>query len=371
MAARRDAGVRGRADDQVKIRGYRIEPGEVEAVLAACPQVARAAVIAREDTPGDKRLTGYVIPATAHDGGDAGADGAGDGSRPGADGRLRPGAGDSDSDGGLAAQVREYAAARLPEYMVPAAVVVLAELPLTAGGKLDRAALPAPDRAAGTAGAGRSRPAWPRSCCARLFAAVLGVASVGPEDDFFALGGHSLLAVRLASRIRAVLGAEVGVRAVFEAPTPAGLAVLLDRAGPARLPLAARPRPDRVPLSFAQQRLWFIDQLEGPSAVYNNPLAVRLDGDLDTAALEAALGDVIARHEVLRTVFPVADGQPYQRVLSPQRDRWRLETAEVAGQDLPAAVAQIAGRAVRPGRRSSRCGPGCWPWRPGCTCWWW
>ena len=337
-------------------------------MLAACPQVARAAVIARQDTPGDKRLTGYVIPATAHDAGDAGADGAGDGSRPGADGRLRPGAGDSDGDGGLAAQVREFAAARLPEYLVPAAVVVLAEFPLTAAGKLDRAALPAPDRAAGTAGAGRSRPRG-GGAAVRAVRGGAGVDRVGPEDDFFALGGHSLLAVRLASRIRAVLGAEIGVRAVFDAPTPARLAVLLDRAGPARLPLATRVRPERVPLSFAQQRLWFIDQLEGASAVYNNPLAVRLDGDLDTAALGAALADVITRHEVLRTVFPAADGQPCQRVLSPQQTAGGWRPPRPPGRTCPPRWPRSPpSRSTWP--PSPRCAPGCWPWRPPCTCWW-
>ncbi len=135
---------------------------------------------------------------------------------------------------------------------------------------------------------------------------------------------------------------EVPVRAVFEAPTPARLAAALPGAGPARLPLAARPRPGRVPLSFAQQRLWFIAQLDGPSAVYNTPMALRLDGDLDTAALGAALGDVIARHEVLRTVFPAADGEPYQQVLGLDELGWELLVTEVTEADLPAAVAGIA-----------------------------
>jgi amino acid adenylation domain-containing protein len=303
----------GRADDQVKIRGFRIEPGEVEAVLAACPEVAQAAVAVREDAPGDKRLTGYVVPA--------------------------PGL---DTDPRLAARVREHAAARLPDHMVPSAVVVLAALPLTPSGKLDRQALPAPDyTAAGLAGRAPETVAEELLC--GVFAEVLGVDRVGPEDDFFALGGHSLLAVRLASRIRAVLGAELAVRMLFEAPNPAALAARLGQAGPARAPLARRERPARVPLSFAQQRLWFIAQLEGPSAVYNDPMALRLDGELDAGALEAALGDVITRHEVLRTVLPAADdGQPYQRVLDMSELSWDLPVLPVAEQQLAAAVAGIA-----------------------------
>ncbi len=298
----------GRADDQVKIRGFRIEPGEVEAVIAASPGVAQAAVVVREDTAGDKRLIGYLVP----DGG----------------------------DGGLAGRVREHAAERLPDYMVPSAFVMLDGLPLTVNGKLDRAALPAPDYAAGE---GRGPLTAVEEIVCGLFAGVLGLDSVGPEDDFFALGGHSLLAVRLASRVRAVLGVEVPVRALFGAPTPAGLAAWLAQAGPARLALTPASRPDRVPLSFAQQRLWFIAQLEGPSPVYNNPVAIRLEGELDPAALEAALADVISRHEVLRTIYPADGGEPCQRVLGLDEVGWALPVTAVADDELAGVVTAAAG----------------------------
>ena len=308
----------GRADDQVKIRGYRIEPGEVEVVLAACPGVAQAVVIAREDTAGDLRLVAYVVPAEAADGG-AGADGV-----------------------DLAGAVRGFAAGRLPGYMLPSAVVVLDELPLTPSGKVDRAALPAPGYLAGSPGREPVTPQEEIVC--GVFAQVLGVDRVGPEDDFFDLGGHSLLAVRLVGRVRVVLGVEVAVHAVFEAPTPAALAALLEQAGPARAALGPRERPERVPLSYAQQRLWFLAQLEGPSATYNMPVALRLSGDLDTAALAAALADVAGRHEVLRTVFPAADGQPYQQILDPTEVAGSCRSPRSARPTWPEAVTQLAGQ---------------------------
>ena len=302
----------GRTDDQVKIRGFRIELGEVEAVLAVLDGVGQAAVAVREDQPGDKRLAGYVVPAA----------GAG----------LDP------------AVLREAAARVLPGYMVPTAIMVLDRLPLNANGKLDRRALPAPEYAAG----GDRAPATPaEQALCEVFAQVLGLDRVGVEDSFFDLGGHSLLATRLVSRIRVVLGAELPVRAVFENPTPASLARALGGAEAARPPLIPLPRPDRLPLSFAQQRLWFLEQFHGPGTVYNLPQAWRLTGRLDAGALAAALGDVVARHEALRTVIAVADGQPYQDVIPARQARAQVAagfTVAAAGRgELAGLVAAAAG----------------------------
>ncbi|MCR3750863.1 non-ribosomal peptide synthetase [Lentzea californiensis] len=276
----------GRADDQVKIRGYRVEPGEVEAALLRHPGVERAAVEVRADGSTGKRLVAYVV--------------------------------------GSADGLREYLAERLPDYMVPAAVVVLDAFPLTPNGKLDRRALPEPERA--QTGGRAPRTARQEVLCG-IFADLLGADRVSLDDDFFALGGHSLLAARLVAKARTAFGVEMALRDVFDRPTPAALDALLDSLGTARRAVTPMPRPERMPLSHAQRRLWLLEDVHGPSAAYNVPIALRLTGSLDRDALRVALVDLVARHEPLRTVFPAADGEPYQVVLPAEVDLIPLDPA--------------------------------------------
>ena len=282
----------GRADEQVKIRGYRIELGEVQAALAGLDGVAAAVVIAREDRPGDKRLVGYVT------------------------GTVDP------------AGVRIALADRLPEYMIPAAVVMVPALPLTVNGKLDKRALPAPEYTA----AGYRAPANAvEEMLAGIYAQVLGRERVGVDDSFFDLGGDSLSAMRVIAAINTGLDGGLAVRALFDAPTVAQLAPRIGGDAGRLEPLVAGERPAVVPLSFAQSRLWFLDQFEGPSPIYNTPLALRLCGQLDVEALGAALADVVGRHESLRTVFPALEGVPQQLVIPAERAQWGWEVVDATG----------------------------------------
>ncbi|WAL98655.1 amino acid adenylation domain-containing protein [Streptomyces sp. Je 1-369] len=309
----------GRTDDQVKLRGFRIELGEVEAALAACPGIASATAVLREDRPGDRRLIGYVVR-----GGDSGGGSAG-----GSDRGSVP----------VPAAVRAQVADRLPEHMVPSAVMVLDALPLMPNGKLDRKALPAPDYS-GTATSSRAPRDAREEILAGLFTEVLGLDRVGVDDNFFDLGGHSLLAMRLVGRVRAVMGVELAIRDLFAAPTVATLArtVEVPTSSAARPALEPTTRPERTPLSFAQRRLWFLYRLDGPSPTYNVPVVLRLSGALDTDALRTALHDVVARHEALRTVFPDVDGQPYQDVRPAADARPVVDVGTVTEAELPGAV---------------------------------
>ncbi len=283
----------GRADEQVKIRGYRIELGEVQAALAGLDGVDQAVVIAREDRPGDKRLVGYIT------------------------GTADP------------AEVRAALAERLPAYMVPAAVVVLEALPLTVNGKLDTRALPTPEYT--DTGAYRA-PATPtEEILAGIYAQVLGLERVGVDDSFFDLGGDSLSAMRVIAAINTGLDAQLSVRALFDAPTVAQLAPRIGEGSGGFAPLTAQQRPAVVPLSYAQSRLWFLDQLQGPSPVYNMAVALRLEGRLDADALGAALADVVGRQESLRTLFAAPEGIPEQVVVAPERADFGWDVVDAAG----------------------------------------
>nr|WP_306304988.1 non-ribosomal peptide synthetase [Nocardia concava] len=272
---------RGRTDFQVKIRGFRIELGEIEAALLALPEIAQTAVLAKRDERTGDRLVAYLVPTGS-----------------GIDVPL----------------VKSALNAALPSYMVPSAFVVLDALPLNVNGKLDRKALPEPEFET-TAFRAPSTPI--EEIVAGVIAEVLGTERVGADDDFFALGGNSLLATQVAARIGAALDARVPVRAVFEASTVAGLAAKVEQHAGAgdRKALTAGTRPENVPLSLAQQRMWFLNQFDTASAAYNVPVAVRLTGALDVEALQQAVADVIGRHETLRTVYPQVDGAAAQVIV--------------------------------------------------------
>jgi amino acid adenylation domain-containing protein/non-ribosomal peptide synthase protein (TIGR01720 family) len=277
----------GRRDQQVKVRGHRIELGEIESVLSQHPALAEVVALVREDVPGDKRLVAYLVP---------------------------------NDTAPPAAELQAYLREKLPEYMVPTAFVTLAQMPLTENGKVDRAALPAP--ALNLADAAHDAPSSPvEELLAGIFADVLNVPAVGAHDDFFVLGGHSLLATAAISRIRAAFGVELALRTLFEAPTPAALALRVESALQAGhglpVPPIVRVAPGQeLALSFGQERLWFLSQLEPNDPSYLLPFAVRLEGALDRTALEKALCTVAQRHEVLRTTYPTVDGRPAPAVHS-------------------------------------------------------
>ncbi|MEU7482643.1 amino acid adenylation domain-containing protein, partial [Streptomyces sp. NPDC042319] len=300
----------GRADEQVQLRGFRVELGEISSALLAQPGIDQATVVVREDEAGDRRLVAYVVAADPA----------------------------ALADASLSGTLRERLARTLPDYMVPSAVVALEALPLTAQGKIDRKALPAPDLAGGSAGRGPRTPVEEILC--GLFADILGVPRVSVDDDFFEIGGHSLLATRLISRARTALGVELPIRALFEARTVAALAGVVEAAAQARPPLAPAPRDAERPLSFTQQRQWFLNRRqEEADGTYNTPMAFRLSGRLDTTALQAALTDVAERHEVLRTVIPDTDGVPSLKLLDAASGGPALKARTVTEDGLRAALA--------------------------------
>jgi amino acid adenylation domain-containing protein len=282
----------GRADFQVKIRGFRIELGEIETVLAQHPDVKQAVVAAREDTPGDKRLVAYVVAKFAND--------------------L------------TTLDLRTYLRQTLPDYMVPTVFLQLEALPLTANGKIDRRALPVPEPASSAGYVAASTLV--EQVLLGIWEEVLCVSPIGIHSNFFELGGHSLLATQVVSRIRRQLGLELPVRSLFEHPTVAELANEIERREPERkiigssiprLLRAGSADLQRFPVSFAQQRLWILDRLEPNSAAYNIPISLRLNGSLNIDALEAALTQVVQRHEVLRTEYHTENGEAVQIVNPP------------------------------------------------------
>ncbi|XWK89437.1 MAG: non-ribosomal peptide synthase/polyketide synthase [Phormidium sp.] len=313
----------GRIDHQVKIRGFRIELAEIETVLSQYNDVQSSVVIVREDIPGDKRLVAYIVPQSER----------------------------TLTISGL----RQYLKAKLPEYMVPAAFVILESLPLTPNGKVDRRALPAPDFHSGE----KDKYIAPRTAIeeilTQIWSQTLKVEQIGINNNFFELGGHSLLATQLVSRIRQSLQVELPLRELFANPTIGELAQSISHLKQQSLkfpapPILPRPENTVLPLSFAQQRLWFLDQFEPNSALYNIPLALRLAGTLNQVALEQSFQEIIARHKALRTNFITVDGQATQIVHS--EVNWQISVVNL--QNLPTTEKQITSQklveqqAIRP-----------------------
>ncbi|MEV5176634.1 amino acid adenylation domain-containing protein [Streptomyces flaveolus] len=300
----------GRADGQIKIRGYRIETAEIENTLTQHPTVQQAIVTTTPDPHDQPQLTAYIT-ATPH---------------------TTPNP----------HELRTHLTTHLPRHMIPTTITTLDHIPLTPNGKIDHKALPQPQPTHHT-----TRP--PRTpqehLLAQAFTHILNTPTIGIDDNFFDLGGHSLTAAQLVHHLHTTHNINITIRTLFEHPTIAQLTHHLtpqDHEGPLRPPVAVRERPKRPPLSSGQRRLWFMDQVEGPSPTYNMPVAFRLDGEPDTAALRAALADVAGRHETLRTVFGEADGTPYQRVLAPDEGRPELVVTAVSREELSEAVSRAA-----------------------------
>src|SRR5215210_4539118 len=295
--------VTGRNDFRVKIRGFRIEVAEIELALRGLSKVKEAAVVAHEDQRGEKQLVAYVVPQP--------------------------------EQASTTSELRDLLKEKLPDYMVPSTFVVLDALPLTPNGKLDRLALPAPDLARLELGTNYVSPRnAPEEQLVEIWVEVLGVARVGVHDDFFELGGHSLRATQLVSRVREVFQVELPLLSLFEAPTIAGLAGRIEEVrrgaqGPTTPPLVPASRDAQLPLSFSQQRMWLLDQLEPGSPTYHISHALRLSGILEVEALERSLKEIVSRHEALRTTFAAVDGEPVQ-MISPAMDT-KLPVEDLSG----------------------------------------
>ncbi|WP_425274976.1 amino acid adenylation domain-containing protein [Pseudomonas corrugata] len=305
----------GRNDFQVKVRGFRIELGEIETRLSHCTGVKEAAVIVREDTPGDKRLVAYVVPQA-----------------------------------GLtlsAAALRSELSTLLAEYMVPSAFVSLAALPLTPNRKLDRQALPEPDAEAFASRMHVAPQGATEVALAQIWQSMLNVEAVGRHDHFFELGGHSLLVMRLIAQVREQLGVELSLNEVFAQPELSALAKVLSRAARSTRPdIMPVSREQALPLSFAQQRLWFLAQLDNASAAYHIPTGLRLRGALDTAALGRALDRIVARHEALRTTF--VQGQEVEQRIAPADIGFALQRHDLSAHpDAEAELSRMAGQEAR------------------------